>query len=553
MANLWVRKSIESLKAEAESKDEGGLKRTLTATNLVLLGIGAIIGAGFFVYTGTAASKNAGPAVALSFVLGGIACTFAGLCYAEMASTVPIAGSAYTYAYATMGEFVAWLIGWDLILEYMVGATGVAIGWSGYVVSFLHDRGIEIPAAFTSAPGTQLVEVPDAIANQLHMRHGWARLDSFVDVIKQHLENTMGMAPAAVKALKDPETVITTFLQGSSGGISYANLHQLTAIINLPAMFIVALVTVLLVIGIQESARVNNVIVAIKVSIVLAFIAIGLFYFNTKNWGGEFIPENTGKFGSYGISGIFRGAGVVFFAFIGFDAVSTTAQEAKNPKRDMPIGIIGSLIVCTILYVLGALVMTGVVSYKALNVPDPVAVAIDAMKLPWFSGIVKVGAIAGLSSVILVMLLSQPRIFFAMAKDGLLPKVVSKIHPKFRTPWITTIITGGVVMIAAGVIPIDVAGELTSIGTLFAFAVVSAGVLFLRITQPNVERPFKTPFVYFTAPMGVISAVLLMATLPGETWIRLVVWMVIGLVIYFIYGMHHSRLGSGEAPASEIG
>ena len=309
-------------------------------------------------------------------------------------------------------------------------------------------------------------------------------------------------------------------------------------------MFIVALVTCLLVIGIQESARVNNVIVFIKVSIVLAFICIGYFYFNTENWGGKFIPDNAGSFGSYGWSGIFRGAGVVFFAFIGFDAVSTTAQEAKNPKRDLPIGIIGSLIVCTLLYVLGALVMTGVVSYKLLNVPDPVAVAIDAMKLPWFSGIVKLGAIAGLSSVILVMLLSQPRIFFAMAKDGLFPKVVSQIHPRFRTPWITTIITGAIVCVGAGVIPIDVAGELTSIGTLFAFAVVSAGVLFLRITQPEVERPFRTPLVWFTAPMGVISAVLLMLTLPRDTWLRLIIWMAVGLVIYFVYGIKHSVLNN---------
>ena len=277
---------------------------------------------------------------------------------------------------------------------------------------------------------------------------------------------------------------------------------MVTAVINIPAMLIVALVTTILVVGIQESASVNNVIVIIKVAIVLMFIVIGARYFSTTNWGGKFIPENNGNFGHYGWSGVFRGAGVVFFAYIGFDAVSTTAQEAKNPQRDMPIGIIGSLLICTLLYVLGALVMTGVVSYKMLNVPDPVAIAIDAMGLKWFSGLVKLGAIAGLTSVILVMILSQPRIFFAMAKDGLLPRAVSKIHPKFRTPWITTIITGLVVMTAAGTIPIHVAGELTSIGTLFAFAVVSAGVFYLRLTQPEVERPFRAPFVYFTAPDG---------------------------------------------------
>lgn len=510
MRGMFLRKSIEQLQREGAESD--GLKRSLSATNLMALGVGGIIGAGIFVITGQAAAHFAGPAILLSFVLGAIACAFAGLCYAEMASTVPVAGSAYTYAYATMGEFVAWIIGWDLILEYSLGATTVAIGWSGYVTSFLRNVGINLPPEWTAAPSTTLVNLPADLAAQLNLSPGWMSLKGVSSVL-------------------------------ASKGVDVASLPHLTPYMNLPAVLIVALVTWILIKGVQESARVNNFFVVLKVAIVLLFIGAGFAFVNIENWGGSFIPDNTGNFGEFGLSGILRGAGVVFFAYIGFDAVSTTAQEAKNPQRDLPIGILGSLIICTILYILVAYVLTGVINYKLLGVPDPMALGVDAIGMTWLSPLIKLGAIAGLSSVILVLLLSQPRIFYAMANDGLLPKAAARLHHRYKTPHITTMITGLVVAVAAGLLPMDVVGELVSIGTLFAFAVVCVGVLVLRVTQPNVKRPFKAPFVWVTAPLGALSSIALMAGLPLDTWLRLFVWLAIGLAIYLFYGRKHSKLG----------
>ncbi|HMU60326.1 MAG TPA: amino acid permease, partial [Gemmatimonadales bacterium] len=441
--SLFRRKDVAALQAELET--DHSLKRTLGAGGLVMLGIGAIIGAGIFVLTGQAAAAYAGPAIVYSFLLAGTACAFAGLCYAEFAAMIPIAGSAYTYGYATMGEFVAWIIGWDLILEYLFAASTVAVGWSGYFVSLLRDMGIDLPAAYTSAPYTHTA-VPDAGFNVWRIfTEGWTR---------------------------NPD-----------------------AVLNVPAMVIVGLISTLLIIGIQESSRFNNIIVVVKVAVVLAFIAFGAAYINRENWV-PFIPPATGP-GHFGFDGIVRAAGVIFFAYIGFDAVSTAAQETKNPKRDMPIGILGSLVICTVLYIAVSLVLTGIVKYTELNVPDPIAVGINAAGpgLAWLRPFIKIGAIAGLSSVILVMLMGQPRIFYTMAKDGLLPPVFSAVHPKFKTPWLATIMTGAVAMLCAGLLPIGLLGELVSIGTLLAFAIVCGGVLVLRYTDPDIPRPFRTPLV----------------------------------------------------------
>ncbi|NJD77421.1 MAG: amino acid permease [Candidatus Methanoperedens sp.] len=475
--DLLVRKPIDQLMKESANTRE--LKRVLGPLNLTTLGIGAIIGAGIFVLTGQAAAQYAGPAIVFSFIFSGIGAAMAALCYAEFSSTVPISGSAYTYAYVTLGELFAWIIGWDLMLEYLFGASTVAVGWSGYVVSFLEDFGITIPSYLSSAPFTY-----DPVL-------GWQTTGAFL---------------------------------------------------NIPAMFIVAFMTILLVIGIKESAVFNNIIVLVKISVLLLFITFGIAYINTGNWV-PFIPPNTGEFGHFGLSGILRGAGVIFFAYFGFDAVSTAAQEARNPKKDMPIGILSSLAVSTVLYIAVSLVLTGMVKYDQLLVPDPIAVAVNAAGpgLFWLRPFVKIGAIAGLSSVVLVLLLSQPRIFYTMAKDGLLPKRFASIHPRFKTPYITTILTGTIAMFVSGLFPIEVLGALVSIGTLLAFAIVCSSVLVLRHTQPDLPRPFKTPFVPWVPVLGALFSFAQMLALPVDTWLRLLIWMGIGIIIYASYGRKHSK------------
>jgi len=493
MRSLWIKKSITELQSES-AEENNGLKRTLTARSLVALGIGAIIGAGLFSITGGAAANNAGPSITISFVIAAVACGFAGLCYAEFASMIPVAGSAYTYSYATMGEFIAWIIGWDLVLEYAVGAATVSISWSRYLVKFLGYYDIHLPASLTLSP--------------------W---------------NSATLADGSI-------------------------VHGM---INLPAVFIVILMSLLLIKGTKESALVNGIIVGLKVAVVLVFILLGWGYINYDNYS-PYIPANTGEFGSFGMSGIVRAAAIVFFAYIGFDAVSTAAQEAKNPKRDMPIGILVSLAICTVLYLLFAHVMTGVTSYTSFQGVDgiaPVAVAIDHMgevgangvvtpAYPWLNKAIILAILAGYSSVILVMLMGQTRVFFSMSQDGLLPKVFSQVHPKFRTPAKSNLLFMLFVSLFAAFVPADIVGEMTSIGTLLAFILVCAGVLVLRKTQPDLPRAFKTPLVPLVPLLGIASCLFMMVFLPGDTWLRLIIWLGIGFVIYFGYSRKHSKLNN---------
>ncbi len=505
--SLFARKSIDALRADAFSEGGHALKRALGPINLVSLGIGAIIGTGIFVLTGSAAAQYAGPGIVVSFIIAGIGCAFAGLCYAEFASMIPIAGSAYTYGYATLGEFVAWIIGWDLILEYLFGAATVAVGWSGYAVSFMRDWGINVPPQWSNAPGLELVQVPGS--------------SSWVRVTDQ----------------------LTTQL--AAQGVDITTLPQATGVFNFVAFTAIVLVSCLLVLGIKESARFNNVIVAVKLFVVMAFILAGGYFLlrnpsiAAENWD-PFIPAREN--GQYGFSGVLRAAGVIFFAYIGFDAVSTAAQEAKHPQRDMPIGILGSLVICTILYILVSGILTAIVPFSALNVAEPIAVGIEATGYTALIPMIKIGAIAGLSSVMLVMLMAQPRIFYTMSRDGLLPPAFGRLHPRFRTPHVGTILTGVICALVAGALPITLLGELVSIGTLLAFVIVCGGVWYLRVKEPNRERPFRTPWVPVVPILGIVVCGIMMAWLPGDTWIRLLVWLAIGLAIYFGYSRHHSVL-----------
>jgi APA family basic amino acid/polyamine antiporter len=482
--SLFVRKPINTLINEAEETGTHTLKKTLGARGLIALGIGAIIGAGLFSITGMAAANHAGPAITISFVVAGLGCLFAGLCYAEFASMIPVAGSAYTYSYATMGEFMAWIIGWDLVLEYAVGAATVGISWSRYLGRFLAGFDIHLPTEIMAGP--------------------W------------------------------------------DGGI-----------INLPAVFIVVLMSLLLIKGTKESAFVNGIIVAVKITVVLVFIVLGWQYINNSNYD-PYIPDNTGKFGDFGFSGIIRAAAIVFFAYIGFDAVSTAAQEAKNPKKDMPKGILGSLLICTILYILFAHVMTGVTSYTTFKGQDgiaPVSVAIDHMgkevngvlqpDYPWLNRAIVVAILFGYASVILVMLMGQSRVFFSMSKDGLIPKVFSSVNPKTQTPAKNNLLFMLFVSLFAAFVPARVVGEMTSIGTLFAFILVCIGVWVMRKKMPEIPRAFKTPMVPLVPILGIATCLFMMVFLPMDTWIRLLVWMLIGLDIYLVYGAKHSHLGNG--------
>lgn len=463
----------------AASPSVASLKRVLSPWALTAIGLGAMIGSGVFVLTGTVAANHTGPALTLSLLIAAFGCAFAALCYAEFASLLPVTGSAYSYAYATLGEAIAWFIGWNLMLEYMMSAAAVAVGWSGYVTSLLADAGIHLPSALVNAPFGKLAD-------------------------------------------------------GSFGATG--------AVVNVPAVLIVAVLTAVCYVGIRQSSMANNIMVVIKIVVIALFILAGLSYINTANWA-PYIPENTGTFGHFGWSGVIQGAAIIFFSYVGFDTASTTALEARNPQRDVPIGIIGALLISVVLYIGMAAVMTGMVPYTQLDVSAPAAVALDAHpQMSWLAIFIKVGAIAGMTSVILMSILGQPRILLAMADDGLVPPAMARCHPRYQTPHIATLATGVIAAVIAGLFPLDVLGELISIGILLAFAVVCLGVLVLRHTRPNLPRAFRVPYAPVTCVLGFLLCLGLTLALPGDTWWRLLIWTAIGFSIYAIYGYRHSRL-----------
>jgi amino acid transporter len=600
----WRTKSIDQVQSEF---DRGELKRTLGPIHLVLFGIGCIIGAGIFVRTGTAAAQYAGPAVILSFVIAGAVCALAGLCYAELASMLPVSGSAYTYSYTTVGEFGAWVMGALLLLEYALAASVVAVGWSGYAVSLMHDIGLDIPAALTQPHGKMVVSALSSLAftdptvslngvtaaladgsNVQFFSNGTASLAGqytasiaqydMLDVVKDGgyaLTNALDITvntdaqatlTAATKALDPTTAALRELAAGTVVNVPAHSIVQLPtasvvpiaassvvpSLFNLPAVLITLAVTVLLVIGVSESATVNNIIVAIKVFVILLFIGVGAFFINPANWH-PFIPAPTGVENQFGWDGIIRAATIVFFAYIGFEAVSTAGQEAKNPRKDMPIGILGSLIICTILYMLTAAVLTGVVSFTKLNVAAPVATAVDTFgpSWGWLAKLIKIGAIAGLSSVVLVLMYGQTRVFYSMSRDGLLPKVLGQVHPKFKTPWINTIIVGVVVSLAAAVFDINYLGDMTSVGTLVAFGLVCFSVIWLRVQRPDLPRHFRVPLYPVIPAVGVLACFVL-AWIGVEAHIRWFFFKFLlgAIAVYFAYGFWFSPLRAKAKAAS---
>jgi len=601
----WRTKSIAQVQTEF---DRGELKRTLGPIHLVLFGIGCIIGAGIFVRTGTAAAQYAGPAVILSFVVAGIVCALAGLCYAELASMLPVSGSAYTYSYTTVGEFGAWIMGALLLLEYALAASVVAVGWSGYCVSLLHDIGLDIPAALTQPHGKMVVAALTSLAftdpvvtlngvtatladgsSVQFFSNGTATIvGNFTGSIAQYdvlnaakeggfaLTNALDIAvhtdaqatlTAATKVLDPSTTTLRELVAGTVVNVPAQSVVQfpsgsvipiaasavVPSLFNLPAVFVTLAVTVLLVLGVSESATVNNIIVAIKVTVIILFIVVGAFFINPANWH-PFIPEPTGVENQFGWDGIIRAATIVFFAYIGFEAVSTAGQEARNPRKDMPIGILGSLVICTILYMLTAAVLTGVVSFTKLNVAAPVATAVDTFGegWGWLAKLIKIGAIAGLSSVVLVLMFGQTRVFYSMSRDGLLPPVLGKVHPKFKTPWINTIIVGLVVSFAAAVFDINYLGDMTSVGTLVAFGLVCFSVIWLRQQRPDLERHFRVPFYPVLPALGVVACFVL-AYIGVEAHIRwfFLKFMIGAVIVYFLYGYWVSPLRNKPASAEK--